>query len=384
MSFLLAACGLKKLLPEGPAISETERTRDFGVTVGSGVDYTGQATSLDFPVMPLQAFGATYDIDLVLVSQHPEWNMHEYAMLRTVDGPVWMAKDARESTMLQTIIADLPDIEDWLPEVPLDRRAAPVTVTDRSTDTWLDLDLKYVNWDGEAVEVHYEGKPPRSLQRKRNGSTMGHSASHVLVALDLSHRDFGRRASMSISGEKVRIKRILGLIPFQMALQQTQGGLAVGTFTQHATEAGFDTVHASGARQSWVVSQDGAVGTATQTDRFRTLTNTFHIEDGAWELAEIRVEQWGQDQVTTRVNFNPALPDPRRTFDGDGRARFVIDVNGQMNHAVGRVVCRWADGRFHADIRPEAPWWVIDRPLRTTVDIADEVSTTTITRAALP
>jgi len=115
---IAAGCGLKEMLPEPPAQTASDRTRDFPGDVGSGVTYMGRAMA-SYPVLPVQVFGAAYDLDLVIVSRHPEWNMHEYARLKTPQGEVWIAKDARESTMSQSIVADLPDIDAWMPEIPL-------------------------------------------------------------------------------------------------------------------------------------------------------------------------------------------------------------------------------------------------------------------------
>src|SRR6187455_2893470 len=99
---IFAGCGLKQMLPEPPAQSAADRTRDFPGDVGSGVTYTGGALA-SYAVLPVQVFGAAYDLDLVIVSRHPEWNMHEYARIETPRGAVWIAKDARESTMSQSI-----------------------------------------------------------------------------------------------------------------------------------------------------------------------------------------------------------------------------------------------------------------------------------------
>ena len=368
---LLTACGLKSLLPEGPALSAAARA---ALTEGpSGATYTGPART-SVPVLPVVVWGAAYDLDLVLVSAHPTWNMHEYARLQTPDGPLWIAKDARESTMSQSIVTGLPDVHAWLPELPIETRSSPVQVMDRSTDDWLDLELTYVNIDGEPVRVTYEGRVPRSEQRKRNGSTMGHSRDSLLAVLDLPLRDLGRRATIQIAGERVRIERILGLVPFRMALVQTQGGLASGTLRQVPPDGegsgegaphGFQTFH--GGREApvdWAMDRAGPDLIVRQATPIRTLTYRFRRgEAGAAELVEARVDQFGREVPATRVVFSPSLPDLARPFTGRVAARFAIDVNGQEGHATGTVVAWWEGGEPRLRVVPEAPWWATDRPL---------------------
>ncbi len=403
---LTAGCGLKKMMPEGPALDPEERARQFPGDTSSGVTYTG-APEVSFPVLPVVVFGATYDVDLVIVSRHPTWNMHEYARITTPNGPLWVAKDARESTMSQSLVADVPDLAAWMPEIPLPRKSSPVQVVDASTEDWLDLAIDYENIDGEPVSVRYEGKPPRTLQTKRNGSTFGHSRDHVLVALDLSHRDFARRAEVTIGGAPQKLKRLLGIVPFAMVLQQTQGGIAVtdltlttgdpldhephgrdllGSVPLEAQDAGE---RAGGTRRpgftgtflaaddtpvvtAWSVTEADGWVEAVQRADLRTLHYRFRAEGGALELSFAEVRQWGQPEVTTRFEVHPALPDLRRPFDGRYTGRFVLDVNGQQGHAVGTVEAWWDAEGAHLEVRPTAPWFVADRPMRTTLTFAEE------------
>ncbi len=366
LALFLTACGLKSLLPEGPVLDAGARAAF--VVRPSGAAYRGPA-QVDFPVLPVIVWGAAYDLDLVLVSEHPEWNMHEYARLQTPDGPLWLAKDARESTMAQSVVADLPDVQDVLPELPIERRASPVEVVDRSTDAQIDLELRYRNIDGKPVEIRYRGKWPEGALRRRNGNTMGHSRDSVLAALDIPQRQLGQEASVRIDGEDVKMERILGLVPFRLALVQTQGGLATGTLRQEPLEGGgFTTVHAPGGgpavRRAWRVARTDGHVEAQQVSTLRSLAYRFRLtDDGAHELVSARVEQWARDVPVTQVVFSPALPDLARPFDGTVRARFVIDVNGQPGHATGLVEAWWEEGEPRVQVLPEAPSWTTDRPL---------------------
>jgi hypothetical protein len=403
LSLLAPACGLKAMLPVGPVLTSWERTQAFPGDTPSGVAYTG-APKVPFPVLPVQVFGATYDVDLVLESTDPEWNMHEYAMLRTPDGPLWLAKDAREATKSQSIVADVPDIDRWMPEIPLPRKSWPLKVDDRSTDDRLDIDIAYQNIDGQDVKVHYEGKGPGTRQRKRNGSTFGHSANEVLVALDVSDRDFGREASIEIGGKNWKLRRILGLVPFDMVLRQTQGGIAitdleltrggvweqepaerevVGAVPPEASDAGgvdasgvpmrgftgtYAMVDGKNVPTRWDVEQGDRYVDAYQYGTLRTLHYRFRrVDDDTWELWWTEARQWGQPVPATHIEFHPSLPDLRRPFDGRFHGRFVLDVDGQQSHAVGNVEAWWDGGTPHLKVVPTAPWFVADRPMETTV-----------------
>lgn len=389
--FLTACSSITRMLPQGPALDAAARAAF--VEAPSGAAYSGEPLT-PFPVLPVVVFGAKYDLDLVIISQHPEWNMHEYARIITPDGPVWFAKDARESTMMQSYIADLPGITSYMPEGPIQRKYYPVEVVDRSTAEWLDIELRYENIDGEPVEVTYQGKPPRPNQKKRNGSVMGHSPQ-VLAVLDLPSRVFGRRATMRINGEPYKVKRALGLVPFQLALTQTQGGLASHALRLEPTwdeglevEASafatpgemedanepqqggpaFDAVFfmpdGDAVRRHWEVEEFGDYVHAKQVSEMRTLSYRFRKgERGSRELVSATVEQFGEETPVTHVVFSPALPDLGHRFHGTVHGRFAIDVNGQEGHAVGRVESTWTEEGPVIKLIPEAPWWTTDRPL---------------------
>jgi hypothetical protein len=297
--------------------------------------------------------------------------MHEYAVLRTPERDVWIAKDARAGVLEQLVTVDLGDPEAWLPELPVAKRAGRLEVVDRSHDEWLDVDLAYENFDGQRVELSYVGVGPRTLQRDRNGSTMGHSRDAVYAVLDLSHRDFAERATLRFDGERVAMSRILGLVPFQAVLQQTQGGFAIGHYVEAPTADGFTTTHdtySGGTRTlAWTLepSEDGV--DAVQRGDFRTLRYRFRRDGDALELASIMVEQWGRAAPTVAVTLEPPLPDLRRRFRGQATSAFVVDVNGQHSHAVGRLEAAWEGGEVVVELVPVAPWWTLDRPMRARV-----------------
>jgi hypothetical protein len=382
IAVLLSGCGVKQLLPEGPAMAMEDRT-----AVGnqaSGVTYRGDRLT-DIPVLPMSVWGLAYDIDLVLVTDHPEWNMHEIVRLESADGPIWMAKDAREGELDQLIVADLDNIDVMWPELPMQRLAKPVLVVDESNQDWLDLDVRYENHDGEQVHVRYEGPQASTPLRKRNGSTMGHSRNDVLAVLDLSHRDLAKHASVTYDGEPARISKVLGLVPLQMALQQTQGGLARGEFIWRLHDDGFDQQVAVSSgkvlNQQWT-SLAGAGGVVLQTaDANRSVSYRLQNRDGALELTSMKVEQFGRDVPAVQIVLWPALPDLRRRFDGVFEGRFVVDVNGQPGHALGRIRAGWLEDGPWVRVIPDEPWWVEDREMLTRVKLAKDQVRVRITMA---
>ncbi|MDX1747223.1 MAG: hypothetical protein R3324_14905, partial [Halobacteriales archaeon] len=291
-------------------MTDEERNRVFGdAPEPSRADYTKAATS-DLPVLPLLPFAATYDLDVVLMSEHPDWEMHEYARLQTPDGPVWIAKDTRASDGDQLIVADLEDLQSWLPEIPLARKQSPLEVDDRSTEQQLDLRIGYENHAGEAVEVRYEGPLPTTPQSKRNGSTMGHSRHQVLAVLDLPVQDFGDEASLTIGGEEHDIEKIAGVKPMRLALEQTQAGLAETNFSTEPVDDGrgvdcpgtprFRTVHHKEddvrIPMVWTIEKNDVGLTVRQCSSLRTLGYEFLADDGSLELYELWVHEWNQDE----------------------------------------------------------------------------------------
>lgn len=389
LNWVAKRLGIYHLLPSGPVMGPWHRSRHWMQETGSGVRYRDEAVvDVGFPILPVLPFGLGYELDLVIVSSHPGWNMHEYALVRTPEGPIWLAKDAREGTLEQSIVADIDGIDAWMPEVPVVRRAGRVEVEDRSTADRIAVDLAYENLDGEAVSVHFEGEAPILEERKRNGSTMGHSRDQLMAVLDLSHKELARRTEVRIAGVHHKTSRILGLLPFHFALRQTQGGLCVGSFVQRTAASGFATVHptASGSTaQTWEVDAKSEPGVVVvrQRARLRTVIYRFLAADPEHlELVTVTVHQWGRGAPTFHLALQPALPDLRRGFEGQARSRFVVDVNGQENLAAGTMTASVVDGAPRLSMVPRAPWWVADRPMETRVHGHDDHVHVDIVRVA--
>jgi hypothetical protein len=135
--------------------------------------------------------------------------------------------------------------------------------------------------------------------------------------------------------------------------------------------ADFTTTHAmrSGMLVTlpWQVSRQGSTVTATQTTDMRTLTYTYNVYGEALELSSITVEQYGHAVPVTAVTFSPALPDLRLRFNGKHTHKYVIDVNGQQNHAVGEVEVFWEESGPKVRVTPSSPEWTADRALLTSI-----------------
>lgn len=374
---LLQACGIKQYLPQGPALSASERAVFDGGP--SGVTYTGPAR-VDFPVLPVQVWGVRYDLDLVLESNHDRYDMHEYARVQTPNGPVWLCKDALSATKLQSIVADLPDLDRWVPELPIERKTFGVEVIDRSDPDWLDLEIRYENLDGEPVVVTYTGKPPQKAQKKRNGSTMGHSAAVLMAALDIPYRNFGKKATLSIDGQDYKIRKLLGLVPLKVVLVQVQAGLSIGELALRGADPGFTVTYGGSVETEWTLEHGGSDVIARQIDPFRTLAYHFARRDGALELEQMTVSQYQVDGPVTTIALDPALPDMRRPFEGRHTSRFVVDVGGSPGQAVGRLEAWWDGEQAKIALIPEDPEWVTDRPMLTTISYGEGQADVSIVR----
>jgi len=242
---LLTGCG-GKYKPSGPVITGWERTQAFSTdnvsTAAQSGAYTGRPV-VSAPVVPFMAFGAAFDVDLVLVSKHPNWDMHEFARLSTPQGPLWVALESRAGTLDQFITADLPDIDAWMPEIPLERKSTPFTIQDRSNAEQIDIEISYENVDNQMVNVIFQGDPPYGdPKRNRNGNTLGHAQNQAIAVVDIAQRTSAFNAKMSFDDKNERIAKVGLILPFQFAMEQSQGGLAIGSYyTRLGTEVPFES-----------------------------------------------------------------------------------------------------------------------------------------------
>lgn len=394
---LLTACGLRRYLP-GTAVLDQGAISRLRQARPSGVQYLDPPRQA-LPLLPLQVFGLFYDLDVVLVSRHEAWDMHEYARIDLPDGPLWLAKDSRAGTLVQGIVADLPDIETWLPEVPVPRQRGSIQVDDRSQGRRVELRLAYENLDGQQVEVEVRGKLPRRPPGRRNGSTMGHSAQAAAVALDLQRMGEASRARLWFDGERVGTWHLLGVYPMRFLLQQAQAGLAVTDLVQQVEgdalvverpgpgavdpatgEPGWPTATAGPERWS-VVEAHGE----TCLERVGPVTTQrYAFVDG--ELLRAEVWQVGRDTPVLRLHLSPALPDLRRRFEGTATSTLELEVNGQPGHATGQVSATWSDAqRVELVFTPTEPWWFADRPMAGSLEHgADGSAHLVLTRRATP
>lgn len=379
-ALVISGCGVKRYLP-GKAVLDATALAAFDAPAPAAVAYTGPAR-VDMPVLPVQIFGLYYGLDLVLVSKHDSWDMHEYARVDLPDGPLWLAKDSRPDGV-QSIIADVDAIETWVPEAAVPRRRGVVHVQDDSSGRDIDVHLAYTNWDGEPVELELSGRMPKKPPGRRNGSTMGHSRQSAAVVLDLERFGPARRARIHIGGKRVGTKHLLGLYPMRFLIQQAQGGVMVASQRQQATDGGFTLTRpgpdpillgsdpGSGepswptrGTEAWTLQSGVDEGTAC-TIAERTgpvITLRYVYVDGGLRRAE--AWQVGRDQPITVMRFSPALPDLARPFDGIARSSFALEVNGQAGHGSGQLTATWTDDDTVAlTMRPDQPWWLADRPM---------------------
>ena len=363
----LAACGLKDLLP-GNAVLSDRQLADFESIRPSNAAYTS-APIVAFPVLALQPFGLQYAVDVVMVSDHPDWTMHEYARLDTPQGSFWIAKDS-DPTGRQTIVADIPNLDQWLPEIPAPRFERYLSVTDQSSGNQIDVCFAYTNPNNEPVEACARGTMPNKPPPKRNGNTMGHSRDVVAAVLDIDRfLLFNTEGHISIGGSKTRVDKVLGIVPFRSLLRQTQAGLATANFRlTHTGPAGFSLTRPSPARPEWPTSGTEEWSVDAAGVHHDNGIVAFHHELVDGELTRMTVRQHGMDNQTFEIKFQPALPDLRRRFEGAVRSQFVMNVNGQVGHGTGQVTAEWStDQRVRVRFIPTSPRWLVDRPMETKV-----------------
>jgi hypothetical protein len=138
----------------------------------------------------------------------------------------------------------------------------------------------------------------------------------------------------------------------------------------------FTTVHTmpSGNQVDlkWLVARQGDRVTATQQTELRTLEYQYRVvQDSYLELLSITVEQYGRATPVTAITFNPPLPDIRWPFNGRRVSTFVIDVNGQQNHAFGDVESYWTESGPKVKVVAAEPAWAHDRPLLSSISFIE-------------
>jgi len=146
----------------------------------------------------------------------------------------------------------------------------------------------------------------------------------------------------------------------------------------------FTTTHAmrSGklVKLPWQVTKSGGMVRATQTTEMRTLSYNYGVYGEALELASITVQQYGHPVPVTAIHFSPALPDLRLQFNGRQSHRYVIDVNGQQNHATGTVEVFWEEGGPKLRVVPDAPEWTVDRAMVSSIMYGSDGSVSVTTQ----
>jgi len=376
-ALMLGACSIKRLLPEGPALSPREQASFSASPPPSGVQY-GAPPWVEAPILPLQIWGLHYAIDIVLVSDHPHWSMHEYARVDLPQGSLWLAKDA-DPDGDQVVVADLDDIRGWVPEIPVQRHRATLQAIDHSDDRRVDLQLTTETPLGEPVELSFHGRRPQRATGKRNGSTMEHSRQAVAARQDQAGKAHGGEVALQIGGEERRIRRLLGLYRMSFVLDQVQAGFAVASFQQRPSAQGFELQRPapgvewpSESLESW---EDDGQSLRRRGDVV-TLEYDFPATDSAQgsvrELHSARVFQAGHEDPILVLRLDRALPDLRRPFQGRSSSRFVLDVNGQAAHGTGTIECWWTDQGPMVQMLPSAPWWLAERPMLTSVRFEEQ------------
>lgn len=363
---MTTACGLRTILPGHPVVGDAELAA-FNNPMPSGVAYESEPL-VPFPVLALQPFGVQYAVDIVMVSDSPHWSMHEYARLDTPHGNFWIAKDS-DPTGRQTIVADIPDLNTWLPEIPAPRYERALRVADNSDGKAIDVCVSYTNPRDEAVEACASGSMPEKPPKKRNGNTMGHSRDVVAAVLDIDRfLLFNTSGHIQIGDDATRVEKVLGLVPFRSILRQTQAGLAIANYRLSESDGAFTLQRPSPADPQWPTQG---------TEQWRLHDGRAHHDNGVvafahefsnHELHRITVDQHGAEHRTFELTVQPALPDLRRRFQGTARSEFVMNVNGQPGHGRGTLAARWVDAAtVLVSMDPTEPRWLTDRPMETTV-----------------
>jgi len=370
---LLSGCGLADYIPRGPSLkpAAAQRWLDQGL---APVTYTGEPR-FAAPLPPFQVFVLRYVDDIVIETQSPRWSMHEYARIEADGRELWIAKDS-DSEGVQVVTADLPDLERWMPEIPVPRRSGAVEVEERSAGDRIDVTLRYPTPAGEDAVVRFAGDRSTKTEKARNGSTFNHSQQVASVILDIPHRQLsGIEAEVSYDGEPSGVRRVMGLIPVAALLDQTQAGFAVASMKLRPDEAGLAVTRpipgeawSTRSEESWRWEGDDAGSTGALIYSHETSAWQYTFEGGGLVAvaAGAPAEDGGVAEPLLQVRLSAPLPDLRRPFEGEIARAFVVEMGGAV-HGHGWIRCRWEGSEVVARLQPADPSWFAARPLETRV-----------------
>lgn len=371
VSSVVSSCaGVRDYLPEKSPLSEDARQAWLAGSVRPSPQ-SGPPEDVA-PVPPLQLFSAYYPRDIVLETRKSGWTMHEYAQVQIGERVVWIAKDS-DSRGVQTVTADLPNLESWLPEIPVPRMQGPVSVDDRSSERALDVTITYDNPRGVPMQVDFRAPLDAELEKKRNSSTFDHSRQAASVVLDVRRRKLsGVTAQVAFGAEPARVRRVLGLVPVRALLEQVQSGFAAASMRAEPQTSAL-ALQRPAPGTPWPTQSDetwawtGREGTGTLRHRLHGVEHRLRFSAGGLERAEVHVE--GLDAPGLELRLSAPLPDVTRPFEGLVERRFVAFVGGQA-HGYGTIDAEWTEGGATVWVRPQAPRWFRARPLKSRIEAA--------------
>lgn len=361
------------MLPQKAVLSASERAR-LEKESSAQINYTSQPL-VDFPIIPFQIFGLAYDLDIVIVTDHPKIDMHEFVKIAFPDGEVWITKESEKGTLDQVIYTDRNDLHKLFPEIPLRIISTPVKVIDQSNGKNYKFQFEYRNRDGEEVSAHFEGKSNLKLLKKRNGSTMGHSRNQVIAVLDLPKRSLGKRSKVTYDGIHYKTKKIIGIKNFHTAVQQTQAGLSVASIEMKKSGGKIATTHKKVSKdidQKWEIENGQEQVNLIQQNAVRKIKYCYHKVGEELHFFKASLSFWKSDDGTMSISVFPDMPDLRRKFSRTFNGKFIIDVNGQKSHGFGDILCYWEADQLVVDVLPNSPWWIEERPMRGVIKIEND------------
>lgn len=295
----LAGCG-SKYKADGPVLDNWDRVRTFSGDEFSRARYRGQPV-IPSPVLPVMAFGAHFDLDVILRPKSERWDMTEIARLSTPDGPLWLALETQAGSGQQFLVADVPEIDALMPEIPLKRKQGSFKVEENLTSERLELAIRYTGYEGDEVEARIESDAPYKVEKKRNSPTFNHSEDSLLAVVDMAARQSAFEVDLKVNGRKQRMEKVGGIVPFQFVATQAQGGLAVGSFTVVPQQTfAFDSTMAE-----IVVRAPGEPEPAPRSEPERKVTKLVKVDPLTTTLQDN--QEAIQECYTGRLEENPEL-----------------------------------------------------------------------------
>ena len=380
--FFLGCGGLRDYIPQDAVLSPAARAAfhsDLPDPTASG------KSTNTVPVLPFTVFGVKYKHDIVLQTEDPSLNMLELILLEvpshlSKSGETWLVKSS-DIYGEQQLYGYHSELRKWMPEINVARHSnASLSVTSWPEANRRKVELSFRAADGRKVEATVDAPLNAKPAKRRNSSTFNHSKTIASALLDVSKKSSRVSAELRFNGIEQRFKKVLGIVPVKVLLEQTQGGVTSASMRVEENPAGGVLIQRPLPETTWAVpgKQSCQIEEQWLVCKEQLSKVSYRFFQGG--LVEAKVHNWRGERMF-HLRLETPLPDLSVKFEGRQTRRFVADVGGLDGAGTGTVQAYWEGQKVMVDIEPRAPSWFADRPMQSEINFIETGGYTLSTQA---